>query len=169
MRREVPEDTGEHQMSDLAVRAAVPDDVQAIETLVRDAYGKYIERIGKPPAPMTADYGRLVAEGDVWVLELHGDVVGLIILRSETDHLLLSNVAVSPAHQGHGLGSRLLAHAEAQARQRGFREMRLYTNELMHENLVVYGKRGWSEYGRAEQDGFRRVFMKKALDDTPVA
>ena len=156
-------------MFDSKVRAAVPDDVRAIEALVRNAYSKYIDRIGKPPAPMTADYERLVVEGDVWVLDLDRDVVGLIILKSATDHLLVSNVAVSPAHQGHGLGSKLLAHAEAQARQRGFREMRLYTNELMHENLVVYGKLGWQEYDRSEQDGFRRVFMKKALDDTPPA
>src|SRR5689334_22989933 len=100
-------------------------------------------------------------------LELDGDVVGLMILKSEADHMLVSNVAVSPAHQGRGLGSKLFAHAEAQARQRGFREMRLYTNELMHENRVVYGKLGWTEYDRAEQDGFRRVFMKKELGDIP--
>jgi GNAT superfamily N-acetyltransferase len=156
-------------MSVSRIRAAIPADVQAIETLVRNAYSKYIERIGKPPAPMTADYSQLVDEGDVWVLELDGDVVGLIILKSEADHLHLSNVAVSLAHQGRGLGSKLLAHAEAQARQRGFREMRLYTNELMHENLVVYGKLGWSEYDRTEQDGFRRVFMKKELGDKPSA
>jgi N-acetylglutamate synthase-like GNAT family acetyltransferase len=155
------------RMSKSIMRAATPDDVPAIETLVRAAYSKYIERIGKPPAPMNADYGQLVDEGDVWVLELDGDVVGVMILKSEADHLLVSNVAVSPVHQGRGLGSKLLAHAETQARQRGFREMRLYTNEMMHENLVVYGKLGWSEYDRAEQDGFRRVFMKKKLGDNP--
>lgn len=156
-------------MSDPVVRAAVPGDVPAIETLVRSAYSKYIERIGKPPAPMTADYGQLVDKGDVWVLELDGEVVGLIILKSAADHLLLSNVAVSPDHQGRGLGSKLIAHAEAQARQRGLREMRLFTNELMHENLAVYGKLGWVEYDRAEQDGFRRVFMKKELGEIPSA
>ncbi len=154
-------------MPEAMMRAAIPDDVPAIEALVRNAYGKYIERIGKPPAPMTDDYGHLVDEGDVWVLELDGELAGLIILKSEVDHLLVSNVAVSPAHQGRGLGSKLLAHAETQARQHGIRELRLYTNELMHENLLVYGKLGWTEYDRAEQDGFRRVFMKKKLGDIP--
>jgi N-acetylglutamate synthase-like GNAT family acetyltransferase len=154
-------------MPEAMMRAAIPDDVPAIEALVRNAYGKYIERIGKPPAPMSADYTQLVDEGDVWVLELDGELAGLIILESEVDHLLVSNVAVSPAHQGRGLGSKLLAHAETQARQRGIRELRLYTNELMHENLLVYGKLGWTEYDRAEQDGFRRVFMKKELGGLP--
>lgn len=154
-------------MPESMMRAATPDDVPAIETLVRNAYSKYIERIGKPPAPMSADYRQPVDEGDVWVLDLDGAVAGLIILTFKADHLLVSNVAVSPACQGRGLGAKLLAHAEAQARQRGFREMRLYTNELMHENLVVYGKLGWVEYNRAEQDGFRRVFMKKELGEIP--
>ncbi|MGO4388795.1 GNAT family N-acetyltransferase [Microvirga sp. 2YAF29] len=154
-------------MSDPNLRAALHEDVPAIETLVRNAYSKYIERIGKPPAPMNADYRQLVDEGDVWVLELDGDVVGLMILKLEADHLLVSNVAVSPAHQGRGLGTKLLAHAETQARQRGFGEMRLYTNELMHENLAVYAKLGWSEYDRSEQDGFRRVFLKKELGGIP--
>ncbi|MBS1166404.1 MAG: uncharacterized protein H6R00_2429 [Proteobacteria bacterium] len=151
-------------MTEPEMRAAGPDDVPAIETLIRDAYGKYVERIGRPPAPMTADYGRLVEAGGVWVLELDGSLVGLMALTSMADHLLVGNVAVSTAHQRRGLGSKLLAHAEAQARRRGFSEMRLYTNELMHENLVLYRKLGWSEYDRAEQDGFRRIFLRKTVE-----
>ena len=74
-------------MPDATLRAAVPDDVQAIETLVRNAYGKYVERIGKPPAPMTADYRQLVDEGDVWVLELEDragrHLLGDLIIEGE--------------------------------------------------------------------------------------
>lgn len=154
-------------MAEAKMRVAGPEDVPTIEALVRDAYGKYVERIGKPPAPMTADYGRLVDAGDVWVLELDGALVGLMALKSMADHLLVGNVAVSTAYQRRGLGSKLLAYAEAQARRRGLSEMRLYTNELMHENLVLYRKLGWSEYDRVEQDGFRRVFMRKTVEATP--
>ncbi|MBB3937252.1 hypothetical protein [Aureimonas phyllosphaerae] len=38
----------------------------------------------------------------------------------------------------------------------------------MHENLAIYTKLGWEEYDRAEQDGFRRVFMRKRIDPRPA-
>ena len=153
----------EQRMAEPLIRTAILKDVRAIEAVILDAYGKYVERIGRTPAPMEADYEQLVAKGDVWVLELDGEVAGLMILRSEPDHLLIGNVAVASAYQGHRLGSRLLAHAEAEAQRRGYEEMRLFTNEMMHENLAIYTRLGWSPYDQAEQDGFRRVFMRKRV------
>src|SRR4051812_31587578 len=122
--------------AEASIRRAIPGDAPAVEALVRAAYGKYVERLGRPPAPMTDDYASLITAGDSWVLERDGLVAGVMILRSASDHLLISNVAIMPEQQGCGLGGRLLAHAEAQARERGFGEMRLFTNELMHENIA---------------------------------
>lgn len=150
-------------MEEPVLRPAGVADLDVIEAIVRDAYGKYVARIGKRPAPMSADYGRLIADGDVWVLECGNDVAGLMVLRPAADHLLIGNVAVSPAFQGRGLGRKLLAFAEGRARQLDLLEMRLFTNEAMHENIVIYRKLGWTEYERTESDGFRRVFMKKRL------
>lgn len=146
-----------------SIRRAIPGDTPVVAALVRAAYGKYVQRLGRQPAPMTADYAALIATGDSWVIERDGLVVGVMILRSATDHLLINNVAIAPEHQRGGLGSRLLAHAEAQARERGIGEMRLFTNELMHENIAIYQRRGWAEYDRAEEAGFRRVCMRKAV------
>ncbi|MFS0772739.1 GNAT family N-acetyltransferase [Sphingomonas sp. 1P08PE] len=145
------------------IRRAGPADVPAIRSAVREAYAHYVERLGRRPAPMTADYAALVDDGAVWVLEVDGEVAGLIVLRRALDHLLVSNVAVAPAHQGHGLGRALLGYAEAQARAEAFRELRLYTHELMHENIALYTRLGWEEYDRGEHEGFRRVFMRKPV------
>ncbi len=155
-------------MSELAIRPAVIEDAHAIRALVHDAYRRYVERMGREPAPMSADYERLVRDGLAWVLVLDGAVTGLIILRSEDDHLLVSNVAVAPGRQGRGLGRRLLDFAEAEALRRGLRELRLFTNEQMHENLEIYARLGWSEHDRGERDGFRRVFMRKPLAADPA-
>ena len=56
-------------MDEHLLRRATEDDVRAIEALVADAFGKYVERIGKPPAPMIADYAGLLGESRIWVLE----------------------------------------------------------------------------------------------------
>lgn len=150
-------------MPNYQIRLARDADVSAIKQIVRDAYSHYVTRIGREPAPMTEDYAPLVQNGDVWLVVGEDDIAGLIVLRIREDHLLVSNVAVATQFQGRGLGRRLLDHAERYAREKGKNELRLYTNELMHENLKIYQRLGWEEYDRAEQDGFRRVFMRKKL------
>jgi GNAT superfamily N-acetyltransferase len=87
----------------------------------------------------------------------------LIVLLAEADHLLLDNVAVDPAAQGQGVGRALIGFAAAEARRRGYREMRLYTHQMMTENIALYARTGWVETGRGEQGGFARVFFRKEV------
>ena len=42
-------------------------------------------------------------------------------------------------------------------------ELRLLTNERMTRNQVIYARAGFVETDRQEEDGFRRVFMRKPL------
>jgi ribosomal protein S18 acetylase RimI-like enzyme len=149
--------------SESAIRAARITDLPTVETIVREAYEGYVERIGRPPAPMSADYGRLIGAGLVHVLEADGDTAGLVVLIVEPDHLLVENVAVSPAFQGRGLGWALMAFAEQQAAANGLDEVRLYTNEAMTENLRFYPSLGYEETGRVVEDGFARVYFTKQL------
>jgi GNAT superfamily N-acetyltransferase len=146
-----------------AIRQATSDDVPAIERIVRDAYARYVERIGKPPGPMLDDYPARVAEGVVWVLDEGGVVSGVLVLLPAPDHLLLDNVAVDPARHGAGLGRRLISFAEEEARRRGYAEVQLYTHIMMHENLVLYPRLGYEEFARFEQAGYQRVFMRKRV------
>ncbi len=139
--------------------------MDAIHRIVRAAYAKYGERMDRPPGPVTRDYSGPVSAGDVWVVgePLHG----VICLEADGDSLLIENVAVDPAAQGHGLGRRLLEFAEAQARQRDLPRLTLYTNEVMTENLAIYRHLGYRETGRRADNGYRRVFMAKLLGPTP--
>ncbi|MCY1545446.1 hypothetical protein D9M68_813890 [compost metagenome] len=41
--------------------------------------------------------------------------------------------------------------------------IRLYTHELMTENIGIYRKLGYQETHRATENGFARVFMRKAI------
>lgn len=129
------------------------------------AYEHYVPRIGQAPAPMTADYAEAVRSDQAWVAVEGDAIVGFAILIARPGHLLLENVAVLPAAQGRGIGARLLALAEDQARSVQVSEIRLYTNEAMIENLAYYLRHGYIETHRADQDGFRRVFFCKSLID----
>lgn len=146
-----------------AIRPATPSDVDALRSLAVAAYERYIPRIGRPPAPMVADYDRAVADGHVWVAEDGGAIVGLIVLVLEPDQLLIENVAVAPARHGQGLGTRLLAFADQVAREHGRGRVRLYTHETMTENIAFYPRRGYVETHRETEQGRRRVFFSKDL------
>ena len=145
------------------VRPAVAADTRAVTDLVRLAYEPYVPRIGRPPAPMTVDYEQAIADAAVWVVDADDRIVGVVVLRDAPDHLLIENVAVHPDEQGRGLGSALLAYAEARARILGRDDVQLYTHELMIENVTYYRHRGYEEVARRTEDGFRRVFFRKIL------
>lgn len=67
----------------------------------------------------------------------------MIETRTEADHLLVVNVAVHPAFQGRGFGSRLMGRADAVAGEAGLTRLRLYTNKKYTANLRLYGALGY--------------------------
>ncbi|MDX1884738.1 GNAT family N-acetyltransferase [Mycolicibacterium sp. 120270] len=148
---------------DVEVRRAAPSDVNGIERVVRAAFDMYVARIGRQPAPMTADYGAAVESARVWVLEADGAVSGVVVNKVRDDHLLLDTVAIDPAAQGRGYGALLLARAEDDARELGLGEVRLYTNEAMTENQTFYPRHGYTETARGREDGYDRVFYAKNI------
>ncbi len=151
-------------MSDAIIRPATLADLPSVERIVAEAYAKYVERIGKKPGPMLDDYRRRIAEQAVSVLVDAGAIAGIIVLLPKEDHLLLDNVAVAANQQGRGSGRRLIAFAEAEARRRGYGEIRLYTHQTMHENIDLYPRLGYEETGRRTEDGYQRVFFRKRVE-----
>ena len=145
-------------------RPASEGDAPGIAACVDAAYRHYVERIGKPPGPMTEDYAKVIRERRVTVAESGGKVVGVLVLAVTGEGFLLENVAVEPSHRGEGLGKALLELAEAEARREGFGSIYLYTHERMTENLALYAKLGYVEYDRRAEKGFARVYMRKSLE-----
>lgn len=147
-----------------APRPARPDEAPAVAALVAAAFGVYLPRLGREPGPMLQDWGANVAAGEVVVVTDETDALeALARLVPEPDALLLDTLAVRPDRQGRGLGSALVAFAEAEACRRGLRRVRLYTNALMTENLALYARLGFVETHRGGEPPYRRVFMEKAV------
>jgi GNAT superfamily N-acetyltransferase len=144
-------------------RPAQPDEAPALRDLVRAAYAKYVPRLGREPAPMLDDYAARIEAGQAFVLKEGDALVGALILEDEPDALMLYNIAVSPDAQGQGLGKRLMAFTEAEARRRGYGLLKLYTNEKMVENVAMYPRLGFTETHRGSEAGHRRVYFEKRL------
>lgn len=147
----------------VGVRRARIGDLPQIEAVVERAYSVYVGRIGRRPAPMDDDYREKIAAGEVYVAEADGVVVGIVVLITAEDHVLVENVAVDPGFQGCGIGRSLMAFAERHAHEHDLDELRLYTNAAMTENLTLYPALGYHEDDRRTEAGFERVFFSKRL------
>jgi len=148
---------------DLEIRPARAEDAPAITECVTAAYRHYIARIGKPPGPMLDDYKAVIQQHRVLVLTTGAKISGVLVLITQTQSLLVDNVAVHPDYQGRGFGRQLMALAEEEARRLGFTAVTLYTNERMTENIELYKKLGYMETARKTEQGYQRVYMRKAL------
>jgi ribosomal protein S18 acetylase RimI-like enzyme len=146
----------------MGIRLAESADRAAVEAIVQAAYEPWVAVIGVRPLPMVADYGELISQGHVHVLE-NGEIDALIVLEVTDGVLLVENVAVRPDRQGRGLGRRLMAFAEFRARSLGLTALRLYTNEKMASNIGLYESLGYRETGREAKNGRSVVHMRKKL------
>jgi hypothetical protein len=116
---------------------------------------------------MTADYAQAVRDGQAWAALKDGQIVGFAIIMAQPGYLLLDNAAVLPATQGRGIGARLLALAEEQARGPGLREIRLNANEAMTENLACHPRHGHAEtHGPSKTDSIGCSSVSPSTDPT---
>jgi ribosomal protein S18 acetylase RimI-like enzyme len=146
------------------LRRAGAADIAAVDAFQHAAYARNRTILGLEPLPLTVDYATIVADYEVWLLE-QGDVLeGVLILETRPEDLLIWSVAVAPELQGRGIGNRLIAVAEARARELGHRSVRLYTGEKLTGNIAWYERHGYARE-KIEVLGERRlVHMMKALD-----
>ena len=154
------------------MRLARPEDLAAIVALTEAAYAPYNAILEAPPIPVTEDYAPRIANGEVWLLESGGEPAGVLTLERHADHAMIFSVAVSPAFQRKGFGTKLLNHADQQTRLWGLPEIRLYTNAKMERNIALYLAYGYRETGRRPnpyRPGWVLVDMAKPVDETTTA
>jgi GNAT superfamily N-acetyltransferase len=148
----------------LKQRRAVMSDAEAIRTLTRTVYAKWIPTIGREPFPMTADYHAAVEKHWIELCEVDGNLVGLIEMIPQPDHLFIENLAVAEEAQRQGIGQLLLARAEQVARETGRLELQLATNAAFASNLKFYEHRGFIVLGtKTLFDGGKMVRFRKPL------
>ena len=148
---------------EIAIRPAAAADRAVVAACIDAAFGPYVARIGKPPAPMLVDHGDLIRRGQVVVAELAGEIGGVLVCEPRPDHLFVEVLAVDPRHHRAGVGRRMMAFAEAEAERSGLAEVRLYTHEKMLEARAFYRALGYVETERRMEAGYTRAYLVRHL------
>jgi len=120
-----------------------------------------MERLGKLPASMTTDFRPLIQSGYLFVSEVSGEAIALVVLSPHGESLEISMLSVLPQFQRLGLGRLLLGSAEERARALGLKALSLYTNAKLHELVAYYARCDFDVVDRRHDQGFDRVFMTK--------
>jgi len=145
------------------MRQAQRSDLGAIRTCAELAYEKYIEPIGRRPAPMDADFETQIQNGLVEIIERDGVWAGYCVSEIREDALFIENIALLPAHHGNGLARIMFEKLSERAHEFGLKLLSLYTNAAMAENLLIYPALGFVETERRSENGFERVYFAKYI------
>ena len=145
------------------IRRAEPYDVSAAQNLLRAAFTPFIAVIGQKPAPMLADLAAAQAAGQLWLAGEGQTISALMVCFAQDGALELDILAVAPEAQGQGLGAMMVSHAGALAQAAGLGAITLYTNAAMQGAQRLYARLGFDLVERRQQDGFDRLFYRKAV------
>lgn len=154
-----------HQNSPVqTIRRATLADVATVRSITRSAYRKWVDVIGREPAPLAANFRLTIQKHMIDLLEDSGDVLGLIEMIPSGKYLTIENIAVNPNAQAAGIGSLLLEHSETVATSLKLKALKLYTNAAFETNIRFYEKRGFETF-RTEPipTGGQAIHMRKML------
>ena len=84
--------------------------------------------------------------GFIFYATLNNEIVGTAsLLKKREDVFELGKMAVSGKVRGHGIGTILLEHCLAFAKQKGIKKLILYSNSQLESALHLYRKYGFYE------------------------
>jgi DNA-binding MarR family transcriptional regulator/GNAT superfamily N-acetyltransferase len=144
----------------LVLRAPVPGDlgwvVQRNAALYAAEHG-WDESYEALVARIVADYAARADRGHeaAWIAELDGQPAGCVFcMRKSDDVAQLRLLLVEPHARGRGIGERLVAECVSFARRTGYREIVLWTNDVLHAARRIYQRAGFELIGSEEHHSF---------------
>ncbi|MCB2406617.1 GNAT family N-acetyltransferase [Hymenobacter lucidus] len=166
-----------------SIRLATLADIPAILELVRRVV-PLMQASGNQQwttdYPNEAVFSQDIAQSQLWVAELDGQLAGVAALTQDQDPeyaqadwdatetaIVTHRLAVDPTAQGRGVAAALLEQAEVLARQRGLKSLRVDTNSENAATQRLFPKLGYRFAGEITlgfRPGLRFFCYEKRLD-----
>jgi putative acetyltransferase len=143
-------------------------DAVAFRRLNEEWIGQFFALEAEDLRQLEDPVGQLVAPGGaVLVARLGDEVVGCVGLAATRPGVMdLVKMAVSPRHQGHGIGRALVAAAIGRARTLGVTRLELESNRRLAPAVHLYEQHGFRHLGADEHEPgpYARADVAMALD-----
>jgi ribosomal protein S18 acetylase RimI-like enzyme len=155
----------------IKIRTSDVQDGPALSTLETSAWSPDVT-----PAPArepgSTFFNERTRPEDVLVADADGRVIGYVMLHQSSplashSHVLeINGLAVDPAHQGHGVGRRLVQEAKGEAKRRGARKLSL---RVLSQNVAA--RRLYESSGFAVEGVLKEEFIVQGqlIDDVLMA
>lgn len=149
-----------HQNHPIVIRAAEPDDVDALLRIETAAFpGDHLTR---------RNFRHAVASPSIVALVAGEPVRGYALAETRRNARVarLSSIAVGPGAEGAGIGCRLAGAIEQAVRLRGCDRLRLEVRADNARAIALYERRGYRRIGRIRRyydDGTAALKLEKAL------
>jgi GNAT superfamily N-acetyltransferase len=153
----------------LLIRAARPEEAEAIVALIQRAFGEYRGKLRPESGALleTPDTIRAAMEtGTILLAERADRILGCVSVRRKDDCAYAGRLAVEPMERGIGVGRALLAAAETLTRQIGSNRLRVDVRLKLRDNRAFFRALGFIEGAERCHPGFSSptyVEMEKTL------
>jgi ribosomal protein S18 acetylase RimI-like enzyme len=148
-------------MTPVALRPATSADGEFCFQLHKAAMGGYITAIWGWDEQRQRDFHARSFNPRRWqIITADGTDIGMIDVEYRPADIYLSRIEISPDHQGHGIGTRLVSALIDEARQNG-QDLVLDVLTVNHRAQALYQRLGMTEVAR-HGDGNIKITMRSS-------
>jgi ribosomal protein S18 acetylase RimI-like enzyme len=142
-------------MTSVALRPAVPADLEFCYRLHKAAMGGYITAVwGWDEHKQRDSHARGFGRGRWQIVSVDGVDAGMLNVEYQPDAVYLGRIELLPSHQGRGIGTGLIRTLIAEAHRRG-QPLELDVLAVNHRAQALYRRLGLREVPRSDRDPLR--------------
>jgi predicted N-acetyltransferase YhbS len=143
-------------MEGIILREGTAEDAPALSSVIQSAFEEYRGRLDPPSGAHDESLQAIRLKMTIAravVASVDGDIVGCAFYEPESDHIYLGRLAVLTQYRRRGIGQKLVAWVEAQARMLGYTRVRLGVRVVLTGNRAFFERRGYRLHGSGRHVG----------------